>query len=144
MKQIKSGERIAFLALLLVLFAHITATAGEEKRALPEWSEPGKLLEMAIKFNKEVQEPELDTEKMKKEFEALVEKAGKELRSHATEKEKAAALARVLFADRGVMYLSNMYWRDSTLAAALLRKRGNCLATTTLYVLVARHLGLPV
>ncbi|TET37949.1 MAG: hypothetical protein E3J72_04465 [Planctomycetota bacterium] len=123
-----------------------TATGAQEaakKRTLPKWSKPAELLELIIQFNK-LQEPELDVDKLKKEFKKLLAKAEPEVKSAASPKEKAAALAKVLFGERGVEYLSNMYWRDSTLAGAVLRKKGNCLATTTLYVLAARHLGMPV
>ncbi len=62
----------------------------------------------------------------------------------ASPREKIAVLNRVLLADRHVGYLSNLYWRDATLAAAVLRSNGNCLSTSTLYVLAGETLGLPI
>jgi len=92
----------------------------------------------------QVQEPELDLAQARAAFATLAAAAGTAVAAAATPAERVAALNRVLLVDREVSYLSNQYWRDSTLAAGLLRRRGNCLATSTLYVLVARRLGLPV
>ena len=57
---------------------------------------------------------------------------------------KIAVLNKSLLAERDVNYLSNLYWRDATLAASLLRKRGNCLSTSTLYMLAGEALKLPI
>ena len=66
------------------------------------------------------------------------------LEGKTTPQEKVTALNSALLTDRKVEYLSNRYWRDASLAAALLRGRGNCLATSTLYVLVGEEFGLPL
>ena len=50
----------------------------------------------------------------------------------------------MLLEERKVCYLSNLYWRDATLAASLLRNRGNCLSTSTLYMLAGEALNLPI
>jgi tetratricopeptide (TPR) repeat protein len=91
-----------------------------------------------------VQEPELDREALRAAFGKIVERAREAAAAETKPRGKIAALNRVLLADRKVSYLSNKYWRDATLAATVLRARGNCLATSTLYVLVGEALGLPL
>ena len=101
------------------------------------------LLERVLELNR-VQEPELDVDSARAAFKELSGKARMALQGLATPKEKVAALNKVLLADREVSYLSNLYWRDATLAASLLRGKGNCLSTSTLYVLIGEALDLPV
>ena len=101
------------------------------------------ILEAAIEVNR-ILEPELDEGALREAVAAITSQARGQLAKAATAEQKVAALNRVLLADREVSYLSNIYWRDASLAAALLRRKGNCLATTTLYVVVGRRLGLPV
>ncbi len=91
-----------------------------------------------------VQEPELDAAKMKEAIDALAEKAKKRLEGAKGPKEVVAGLNEVLLMDRKVSYISNKYWRDSTLAASLLRGQGNCLSTATLYAVIGQRLGLPI
>lgn len=91
-----------------------------------------------------VQEPELDVAKMKEAIDALAGKAKKRLEGAKEPREVVAALNGVLLMDRKVSYISNKYWRDSTLAASLLRGHGNCLSTATLYVVIGQRLGLPI
>jgi tetratricopeptide (TPR) repeat protein len=55
-----------------------------------------------------------------------------------------AVLNRELLRNREVTYISNLYWRDSLFTSVLLKRRGNCLATSLLYYLVARELKLPI
>jgi regulator of sirC expression with transglutaminase-like and TPR domain/Flp pilus assembly protein TadD len=101
------------------------------------------LLDRVIALNT-IQEPELDSDKLRGEFAALVEKVRAGLEGKKTPREKIAVFNTVLLADRKVQYLSNKYWRDATLSASVLRAQGNCLSTSTLYVLVAHALELPV
>jgi len=103
----------------------------------------GELFEKVLQLNL-VQEPELDLAAARKAFAALVEKAKTALAPAKTPKEKIAALNTVLLAERKVSYLSNLYWRDATLAASLLRGQGNCLSTATLYAVVGDALDLPI
>lgn len=91
-----------------------------------------------------IQEPELDLEALRAGLEALVEEARASIQDAETPGEIVAGLNRTLLADREVTYLSNKYWRDSTLSASVLRRRGNCLSTTTLYVVVGEALELPI
>lgn len=91
-----------------------------------------------------IQEPELDVEAAKKELDALAAKAKERLKGVEDARGIVAGLNDVLLKDRKVTYISNKYWRDSTLAASLLRGQGNCLSTTTLFAVVAQRLGLPV
>lgn len=102
-----------------------------------------RLLERIMELNA-VQEPELDRDALRAAFRRIVESARAATAKAATPRVKIAALNRVLLADRQVTYLSNKYWRDATLAATVLRHRGNCLSTSTLYVLVGQELGLPI
>jgi len=115
----------------------------EAKKLLPEKKLKSRVLEAAIEVNR-ILEPELDEAALRKALDELVEKARCELKGATADQDKASALNRVLLADREVTYLSNIRWRDSSLAAALLRRRGNCLATTTLYVVVGKMLDLPI
>jgi len=91
-----------------------------------------------------IQEPEVDVEKLRAGLRALEEKARAALKDAKTPAEKVVALNRVLLGERKVTYISNRYWRDSTLASSVLRGRGNCLSTTTLYVVIGRRLELPI
>jgi tetratricopeptide (TPR) repeat protein len=91
-----------------------------------------------------VQEPEVDLAAMRKGLDGLQAAALGELKSAKDPAAKVAALNRALLADRQVTYISNKYWRDSTLAASVLRGRGNCLSTTTLYAVIGQRLGLPI
>jgi tetratricopeptide (TPR) repeat protein len=104
---------------------------------------PRRLFGEVLELNT-VQEPELDRETLRAAFEEIAGRAREAAASEKTPRGKIAALNRVLLADRKVSYLSNKYWRDATLAATVLRARGNCLATSTLYVLVGEALGLPL
>ncbi|MHC4777278.1 MAG: TPR end-of-group domain-containing protein, partial [Planctomycetota bacterium] len=81
---------------------------------------------------------------LEKALSALQETLEKALDGAKTPKEKIEKMNQVLLKDREVSYISNKYWRDSTLAASLLRNKGNCLATSTLYAVVGQRLGLPV
>lgn len=121
---------------LLLLALLLTASAGEP-------ATPGFLLERAIALNR-VQEPELDPAALRGAFTTLCESLRQPLAQAATPRERIAVLNRVLLADRQVSYLSNLYWRDATLAAAVLRGKANCLGTSTLYVLVGEALDLPL
>ena len=91
-----------------------------------------------------VQEPEVDVEKMKQALADLEERAKKRLDGAKDPKEVVKRLNEVLLGERKVSYLSNKYWRDSTLAASLLRGVGNCLSTSTLYAVIGQRLGQPI
>lgn len=121
------------MRLLLALLASAVLLAAE----------PPPLLDRVIALNA-VQEPELDRAALRTAFLALCERARPAVAAAATPAARIAALNRVLLAEREVAYLSNLYWRDATLAAAVLRGKGNCLATSTLYVLAGAELGLPI
>ncbi len=126
----------ALLVLLLLLVSLSWAMAGE---ASPATS----LLDQVVALN-QIQEPELDREALRRDFLALCAKARPGIAAAETTRDKIAALNQVLLAERKVSYLSNLYWRDATLASAVLRGKGNCLSTSTLYVLVGEELGLPI
>ena len=91
-----------------------------------------------------VQEPGVDVAKLKEGLEALEAKAKKRLEGVKDPGEMVKALNEVLLRDRKASYTSNQYWRDSTLAASVLRGQGNCLSTTTLYAVIGQRLGLPI
>jgi len=101
------------------------------------------LLDQVLELNR-VQEPELDLEVARKNFDRLATKVRKALVNAETPREKIDVLNSTLLAERRVSYLSNKYWRDSTLAASLVRNAGNCLSTSTLYVLIGQRLKLPL
>lgn len=105
---------------------------------------PATLFDRIVELNRSVQEPELDAAKLREEFSKLMERAKLALQYAATPEEKIKALNSVLLSERKVEYISNKYWRDSTLAASVLRGKGNCLSTSTLYVLAGQALGLPI
>lgn len=106
-------------------------------------AEPSALFKRVLALQ-HVQEPELDDQAMITAFTALVESVRTALAGVQDVEARIALLNRMLLTERQVAYLSNQYWRDSTLAASLLRKQGNCLATSTLYVLVGEALDLPI
>lgn len=91
-----------------------------------------------------VQEPDVDVAKMKAALGELEAKAKKRLEGVTEPREVVKGLNEVLLLDRKVNYISNKYWRDSTLAASVLRGKGNCLATSTLYAVIGQRLGLPI
>jgi tetratricopeptide (TPR) repeat protein len=98
---------------------------------------------LCIRLNR-IQEPEIPDGALEKALEELTGRARKALDGIASPDQRVARLNEVLLTGRQVSYLSNLYWRDSTLSASLLRGRGNCLSTTTLYVVVGRRLDLPL
>ncbi|KAF0245357.1 MAG: hypothetical protein FD180_1672 [Planctomycetota bacterium] len=91
-----------------------------------------------------IQEPELDVAKAKAALDAIVDKTKARLKDVTAPRDIVAGLNDVLLKNRKVSYISNKYWRDSTLVASLLRGQGNCLSTTTLFAVVGQRLGLPV
>ncbi|MCW8133305.1 MAG: hypothetical protein KIS92_23375 [Planctomycetota bacterium] len=101
------------------------------------------LFEQVLELNR-VLEPELDLAAARKAFKDLIDTLREPVAAAATPRQKIAVLNKVLLADREVAYLSNVYWRDATLAASLLRKQGNCISTATLYVCIGEALGLPI
>ena len=130
------------IPLLVALFV-APAYAGEGVAVVPEKTAAKTLFEQVLELNR-VQEPELDLAACRTVFKDLLSLCREELKGTKTPRQKVAALNKILLADRKVSYLSNLYWRDSTLAAGLLRKRGNCLSTSTLYVVVGDELGAVV
>jgi tetratricopeptide (TPR) repeat protein len=101
------------------------------------------ILEVAVEVNR-LLEPELDEARLRTALDGLVREARSAIEGARSDAERVAALNRAILADREVGYISNIRWRDASLAAALLRRKGNCLATTTLYAVVGRELGLPL
>lgn len=101
------------------------------------------LFERVLNLN-HIQEPELDVEQVRRDFNGLMRRARAAVDAAKNPKAKIAALNRILLTERNFSYQSNMYWRDATLAASLLRKKGNCMSTATLYLLAAEELNLPL
>ena len=135
------------MCIIYCAFCLVNPSAGAETvLTTPPQKTPAAqatLFDRIVELNK-VQEPELDAAEMRTEFQRLTALARTALKSAATPKEKIAALNKILLADRKVAYISNKYWRDATLAASLLRGKGNCLSTATLYMLVGSALELPI
>ncbi len=123
------------MRLLLLILLTIGLHAGE--------TESNSLFDQVLKLQ-HVQEPEIDDMAMTTAFAEVVESSRAAIATAADTEGKITALCATLLNARKVSYLSNQYWRDSTLAASLLRKKGNCLATSTLFVLVGDALGLPI
>lgn len=111
------------------------------KQSAPK--ERHELFDRVLELN-QVQEPELKADEMRKAFDDLITATRVEVEKAATPREKIRALNKMLLDERDVSYLSNVYWRDATLAASLLRKHGNCLSTSTLYMVVGEALNLPI
>jgi regulator of sirC expression with transglutaminase-like and TPR domain len=127
--------------LLLLLIVVSTCPAGDSA-----WSTipaPARALVDRILALNAALEPELDQEAARTAFADLVTPLRGTVRADAPAA-AIQALNQAILSGRQVTYLSRQYWRDSSLAAALLRRQGNCLATTTLYVAVARALDLPI
>lgn len=124
------------IRLFALVLAACLLSAAEPAPATP-------LLDRVIALNL-VQEPELDRAVLRQGFAELCAKVRPEVAAAADAHGKIAVLNRILLAERKVSYLSNLYWRDATLAAAVLRGQANCLGTSTLYVLAGEELGLPI
>lgn len=118
---------------LLILLLSLPARAQEEVDL------SATCLDLAV-----VQEPDVDVAKMKEALAKLEAKARKRLEGVTEPREIVKALNEVLLLDRKVSYISNKYWRDSTLAASVLRGQGNCLSTSTLYAVLGQRLGHPI
>jgi tetratricopeptide (TPR) repeat protein len=129
---------------VLLLLCVVSLWCGEGSTAtwdaLPQ---SARVLVDGILERNRILEPELDLARTREAFAALVETC----RPPAGTTDPEAVIAHLnsaILGSRKVSYLSNQYWRDSSFAAALVRKQGNCLATTTLYVAVGRALGFPI
>jgi regulator of sirC expression with transglutaminase-like and TPR domain len=136
------------MRIILLISLFFTLHAGDEGpitwEALPESSRS--FVDLIIERNS-VLEPELNVEATRLAFAALVadcRMVDGEVKIAKNPAQQIELLNKKILTGREVNYLSNQYWRDSSFVAALLRKRGNCLATTTLYVAVARALDLPL
>jgi tetratricopeptide (TPR) repeat protein len=127
------------LLLLLLALSSFSADAGTWA-VLP--AEVRALVDQILERN-QVLEPELDAEAARTAFAALVE-AARPASGTTAPREVIDGLNRAILGGRKVSYLSRQYWRDSSFVAALVRRQGNCLATSTLYVAVGRALGLPI
>ncbi|HTL51587.1 MAG TPA: transglutaminase family protein [Planctomycetota bacterium] len=101
------------------------------------------LFDQVLELNR-VQEPDLDAVAAHEALQKLIVRLRPQLAAAKSPEEKIAVLNTVLLADRKVEYLSNLYWRDATLAAGLLRGKGNCLSLSTLYVVIGDELKLPI
>lgn len=129
------------MRLLLLICVHLSLVGGELSwEAVPQ---PARNLVDEILQTNTALEPELDAAGAHQAFVHLVATLQPQIDPQQPQA-SIAALNKVILADRHVSYLSNQYWRDSSFVAALMRGKGNCLATTTLYVAVARALNLPV
>ncbi|PCJ56923.1 MAG: hypothetical protein COA79_17445 [Planctomycetota bacterium] len=106
-------------------------------------AESDSFFKRVVKINR-ILEPELDIATMRSKLDKLLNQLRPKLVSLSSSEEKVAYLNRILLANRKVAYISNKYWRDSTLVASLIRGKGNCLATSTLYVVVGKELKLPL
>jgi len=133
-----SHRRFWLLGVLLATSVRCT-TAAE---TMPDAKEPD-LAALCFELAT-IQEPEVDVQALREKFTSLETALREALKGATTAEERVARMNRVLLAGRQVSYISNLYWRDSTLAASVLRGRGNCLSTTTLYVVMGQRLGLPV
>lgn len=109
-----------------------------------EVPEPARTLVDQILVLNAVLEPELNAEAVRADWLALLDAARAALPESKRAQDIIPALNGVLLSGREVSYLSQQYWRDSSFVAALQRRQGNCLATTTLYVTIARALELPL
>lgn len=97
-------------------------------------------------------DPETDVDACRKAFGEIVANVRRDLESAGItesnrERKREAIIAmlnRHLLTDRQVSYISNKYWRDSLFTAALLQRKGNCLATSLLYYFVAQEFKLPI
>ena len=128
---------------LLLLCCVLALRAGDAPAGWNDLPETARTLVDGILERNLVLEPELDADAARGAFAALVVAC----RPPAEATEPAAIVRHLnqqILTGRTVAYLSAQYWRDSSFAAALLRRQGNCLATTTLYVAVGRALGLPI
>lgn len=127
--------------LVVCVLLQALLSAGEASwDAVPE---PARVLVDRILAINAVLEPELDQRAARQAYVALV---GSLVGKVEGQRPQTAiqALNKAILSDRQVSYLSRQYWRDSSFVAALLRRKGNCLATTALYVAVARAFDLPV
>ena len=138
----RSPVPLQILAAALCVTAAVYGWCGEDTPAV-------NLFEEALTVSKEL-DPATDLEQCRKEWQKLLDKTKAALAkaqaedNELTPVQTVATLNRELLIDRNVSYISNRYWRDSLFTSALIKKRGNCLATSLLYYLVARELKLPV
>jgi len=119
----------------------------------PRCEEPGKvsLFDEALAMSRYF-DPDTDEKACRAAFAEMVGKVRRDLETAgitaANREEKRdeviGTLNRHLLVDRQVSYISNKYWRDSLFTAALVRRKGNCLATSLLYHLVAQELKFPI
>jgi tetratricopeptide (TPR) repeat protein len=132
------------LLLLAALFISAQVSRCEELREESLFDEA---LAMSRYFD-----PETDVDACRKAFGEIVASVRRDLEAAGItdanrERRRDAVIAtlnRHLLTDRQVGYISNEYWRDSLFTAALVRRKGNCLATSLLYYLVAQELKLPI
>ncbi|MHC4199929.1 MAG: tetratricopeptide repeat protein [Planctomycetota bacterium] len=111
------------------------------------------LLREALLVSKRL-DPSVNEAACRKEFSKLVAEArdrlGRAQDSASAEgrelegREVVEILNDVLLTDRQVAYMSRKHWRDGLFTSALVKRRGNCAAVSTLYYLVARQLSLPI
>lgn len=128
---------------LLLMCCLLALRAGDAPANWNDLPEAARTLVDGILERNLVLEPELDADAARAAFAELVAAC----RPPAEVGEPAAIVRHLnqqILTGRTVGYLSAQYWRDSSFAAALLRRKGNCLATTTLYVAIGRALGLPI
>lgn len=136
----RSLHRVHVTLAAFVLFVCTTTRVGAQDATAPE-----DLLTEALRVSAELDET-TDIAAARCAFVALVDKIRPRLTPtiRSTPKAVVAVLSEHVLRERKATYLNNLYWRDSLFTSALLRNRGNCVATSLLYHLVARELGLPV
>ena len=100
-------------------------------------------IETVITLNQEL-DPNLDLAHLRTQYASLVETCKKSCAGLSEPVAIIAALNRALLHERKISYLSNVYWRDASLSAAVLQKNCNCLAGSTLYVCIGKSLALPI
>lgn len=135
---------LSFVVFLLPMAA---ATSAE---TLPERWQSASLFDLALFVSSEL-DPGTDQEACRKAFADLVADTRESLsavrpseKERLTPRQTVAVLNKKLLSGRSVRYISNKYWRDSVFTSALMKKRGNCVATSLLYYLVGRELKLPI
>jgi hypothetical protein len=107
--------------------------------ALAAESKPPELFEEALSVSAQF-DPDTDMSECRKEWRGLIEKTRQALADESARakagkldpRDTVRVLNEQLLINREVTYISNAYWRDSLFTTALMKKRGNCAATSLL------------
>ena len=100
------------------------------------------LVDLAIACNA-VMEEELDGRELRAALDAETAALRGRLQG-LRGREAALEVFRAFFEERGFAYRTEEFPRDATIAAALIRRKGNCQAASLLYFVAAKELSLPV